>query len=80
MSRCDRRRAGAYRAGVIATEGLRPCPLCGGRAQMERGVTGIVAVCCPCSSHVFFGGEYEPETTRLMWNRRAACPPERRKK
>lgn len=49
---------------------LLPCPLCGGEAQVERG-SYLFAVTCPCSSHVFYGGEHSISGTVAAWNRRA---------
>lgn len=49
---------------------LLPCPMCGGAAQLERGGL-LLAVTCPCSSHVFFGAEHSVDGTVAAWNRRA---------
>lgn len=49
---------------------LLPCPLCGGEAQVEFGVS-LFAVTCPCSSHIFYGAEYSVSRTVAAWNRRA---------
>lgn len=49
---------------------LLPCPMCGGAAQVECGGF-LVAVTCPCSSHVFYGAEHSIRKTVAAWNRRA---------
>lgn len=54
----------------MASIELKPCPLCGETAQLERGML-LWAITCPCSSHVFFGCEQSAEKTIEAWNRRA---------
>lgn len=49
---------------------LLPCPLCGGKAQVERG-SFMIGVTCPCSSHVFYGAERSVSMSVAAWNRRA---------
>lgn len=51
-------------------ERLLPCPLCGGEAQLESGGL-VLAVTCPCSSHVFYGAERSVSMSVAAWNRRA---------
>lgn len=54
------------------TDKLLNCPFCGGEAHYDRGrLTGISAVVCPCSSHVFFGAEKDRDATIVAWNTRA---------
>lgn len=54
------------------TDKLLNCPFCGGEAHYDRGrLTGISAVVCPCSSHVFFGAEKDRDATITAWNTRA---------
>ena len=50
---------------------LKRCPLCGGRAYLTQGVTGIRAIVCYCSSHVFYGCEKDGGKTARAWNKRA---------
>ena len=64
------RMPGAPRRGVHPEFEVKPCPLCGGRAQVEFGLVSW-AVVCPCSTHVFFGRELDGAATAEAWNRRA---------
>ena len=52
------------------SEELKPCPLCGGEAHLERGAV-LWAVVCGCASHVFYGCEQSKERTVRAWNTRA---------
>lgn len=50
---------------------LKPCPLCGSEARIEKSpMVGLVAIVCGCSSHVFFGVEYDEKKAIEAWNKR----------
>lgn len=56
-------------AQVLTQFKLKKCPICGGEAQVERGLVSY-GVTCPCSSHMFFGMERSADMTALAWNSR----------
>lgn len=50
---------------------LKPCPFCGGDAEVRKGMSGYVVMCISCPTdfgRVWFLSE---EEIVEMWNRRA---------
>ena len=49
-------------------EELKPCPFCGGKAQIQKGMAGINVFCLNCRAFIMWA-DSEGEAIEL-WNRR----------
>lgn len=49
---------------------LKPCPLCGGKADFWGGAGAVLAGCSKCNIHTIYC--YPPEDAARIWNSRPA--------
>lgn len=49
---------------------LKPCPLCGGKADFWGGAGAVLAGCSKCNIHTIYC--YPPEDAARVWNSRPA--------
>lgn len=51
---------------------LKPCPFCGGEAEMFAGIVYKlpVIICRNCGATVSFGGKETPKMTKSAWGKR----------